>query len=388
MQSIRRNTHRWFLTLALTCILGLSAPAGAVNFSMVPAVPDIAAGSYILVDFHSDHVIASDNAHTPMEPASLTKLMTAYTVFHELETGNIALDDQVRISESAWRMPGSRMFIEVNDDVPVEKLLKGLIIQSGNDASVALAEHVAGSEDAFAGLMNEHARNLGMEDTNFTNATGLPEDDLHTTAHDMATLAKALIERFPDYYGWYSEREFTYNDITQYNRNRLLWRNPHVDGLKTGHTRSAGYGLVTSAERDGMRLTTVVMKTASEEARARETQKLLNHGFRFYTTHRLYDADTRLTDIRIWKGEKEELALGIEDPLYVTVPRGQYDQLEASMTLEQALMAPARAGEAYGTLSIEIDGQVLAERPLVALEDIEEGSAWSRLVDNVILLFN
>ncbi|MFO8156512.1 MAG: D-alanyl-D-alanine carboxypeptidase family protein [Thiohalospira sp.] len=386
MKSIRHNIHRWLLTLV--CGLLPFAPAGAVDFSMVPAVPEIAAGSHILVDYHSDHVIASNNAHERMEPASLTKLMTAYTVFHELEKGNIDLDEKVRISEAAWRMPGSRMFVEVNSEVSVEELLKGLIIQSGNDASVALAEHVAGSEDAFAGLMNEHARNLGMDNTRFTNASGLPEDELYTSAHDMAVLAKAVIEHFPDFYSWYSEREYTYNGITQYNRNRLLWRNPHVDGLKTGHTRSAGYGLVTSAERDGMRLISVVMKTAGEEARAQETQKLLNHGFRFYTTHRLYEADTRLTDIRIWKGEKEELALGIEEPLHVTIPRGQYDQLEASMTLEQALMAPASAGESYGTLAITMDDQVLAERPLVALEDVAEGGIWTRLVDNVILLFN
>ena len=375
--------------LLLTAILlaGWLTPTLAAPTSMVPAPPEVEAGAWILQDFQSGHIITESHAEQRMEPASLTKMMTAYVVFNELESGNIALDDEVRVSEKAWRMPGSRMFIEVDTRVTVEKLLKGMIIQSGNDASVALAEHVGGSEEAFAGMMNGHAERLGMEGTHFLNATGLPEEGHYTTAADMARLARALVADFPERYQWYSERKYTYNGITQYNRNKLLWRNPHVDGLKTGHTESAGYCLVSSGEREGMRLVSVVMDTASEEARARESDKLLNYGFRFFATHKLYDAGETLTESRVWKGKAEALPLGIDETLWVTIPRGRYDALNASMSLDRPIMAPAAAGERYGTLHIEFNGEPLEERPLQALEGVDEGSLWTRLVDNVVLLF-
>ncbi|MGM0412288.1 MAG: D-alanyl-D-alanine carboxypeptidase family protein [Pseudomonadota bacterium] len=384
---MHRRPARFPLLATLLLLTAWLTPTLAAPPSMVPAPPEVEAGAWILQDFQSGHIITEHNAEQRMEPASLTKMMTAYVVFNELESDNIALDEEVRISEKAWRMPGSRMFIEVGSRVTVEELLMGMIIQSGNDASVALAEHVGGSEEAFAGMMNGHAERLGMDDTQFVNATGMPDEDHYTTARDMATLARALVNDFPDRYDWYSERKYTYNGITQYNRNKLLWRNPHVDGLKTGHTESAGYSLTASAKRDDMRLVSVVMDTDGEEERARETDKLLNYGFRFFATHKLYEAGEALTDSRVWKGKSENLPLGIEETLWVTIPRGRYDALDASMSLDRPIMAPADAGAEYGTLHIEFDGEPLEERPLRALEGVEEGSLWTRLVDNVVLLF-
>ncbi|WP_093428628.1 D-alanyl-D-alanine carboxypeptidase family protein [Thiohalospira halophila] len=384
---MHRRPARFPLLATLLLLAAWLPPALAAPPSMVPAPPEVEAGGWVLQDFQSGHVITENNAEQRMEPASLTKMMTAYVVFNELESGNIALDDEARISEKAWRMPGSRMFIEVDTRVTVEKLLKGMIIQSGNDASVALAEHVGGSEEAFAGMMNGHADRLGMDGTHFVNATGLPHEEHYSTARDMARLARALVRDFPDHYEWYSQRKYTYNGITQYNRNKLLWRNPHVDGLKTGHTESAGYCLVTSAQREEMRLVSVVMDAESEEARARESDKLINYGFRFFATHKLYDAGETLTESRVWKGKTEALPLGIDETLWVTIPRGRYDALDASMELDRPIMAPAAAGERYGTLHIEFNGETLEERPLRALEGVEEGSLWTRLVDNVVLLF-
>ena len=261
-------------------VLALSPLSSAQ--SPVPSAPSVGATSYVLMDFHSDTVVAELDAEAQVEPASITKLMTSYVVFSEIVDGNLALSEEVLVSEKAWRTEGSRMFIEVGTRLTVEELLKGVIIQSGNDASVALAEHVGGSEEVFAGMMNEAAREIGMTGTNYVNATGLPHPDQYTTARDVARLASALISGFPDFYTWYSEREYTYGGIRQHNRNRLLWRDPSVDGLKTGHTESAGYCLVTSAMRDGMRLISVVMGTDSEEARATASQSLLNYGFRFF----------------------------------------------------------------------------------------------------------
>ncbi|QKT02879.1 D-alanyl-D-alanine carboxypeptidase [Ectothiorhodospiraceae bacterium 2226] len=363
----------------------LTAPVGAS--SIIPAAPAIAAKGYLLMDFHSGQVLAEENADAPLEPASLTKIMTAYVVFHELAQGNIALDDEVLVSEKAWRMPGSRMFIEVNNRVSVEDLLKGMIIQSGNDASVALAEHVAGGEDAFALLMNNHARQLGMNHSNFLNSTGLPQADHITTARDMALLARALIERFPEYYGWYSERSFTYNGITQHNRNRLLWRDESVDGFKTGHTNAAGYCLVASGQRGDMRLISVLLGAANENARAAESHKLLNYGFRFFETHRLYAANEALTDIRIWRGAAETLPVGLTEPLYITVPRGQYDNLKATMAIDGQIVAPTEKGREHGFVHVTLGDRELASRPLVALDDVGEGGLWQRLVDNVKLMF-
>ncbi len=376
--------------LAIACapaaVLTLLTPA-AHAAAPIPAPPAVNARSWLLQDFHSGAVLSEHNANERMEPASLVKIMTAYIVFSEIRAGTVSLDNQVLISEKAWRMPGSRMFIEVNTRVSVEDLLKGMIVQSGNDASVALAEHVAGSESAFADLMNEHARALGMTGTHYTNSTGLPDPDLYTTAHDLALLARAMIRKFPEYYQWYSEREFTFNGITQPNRNRLLWRDGGVDGLKTGHTQSAGFCLVTSAERDNMRLITVVLGTGSDDARVQETQKLLNYGFRFFETHRVYQAGATVTNARVWQGAAPELALGLEDDLYVTIPRNQYHRINASTRINPSLTAPIRRGDPHGSIELTLDDANIAMRPLVALQTIEEGGFFQRLTDRIMMMF-
>ncbi len=296
------------------------------------------------------------------------------------------LDDKVRISEKAWRMAGSRMFIEVDKLVPAEDLLKGMIIQSGNDASVALAEHAAGSEEAFAQLMNRYAERLGLTGTHFVNSTGWPDPEHFTTARDMARLAQALIRDFPEEYQWHAIQKFTFNGITQYNRNKLLWRDKSIDGIKTGHTEAAGYCLVASAKRDGMRLISVVMGTDSEKARARETQSLLNYGFRFFQTRRLYKGLQSLKQVRAWKGETEMIDLGLTDDLYVTVPRGQYKNLQASLQLDGQIIAPVGKGERLGILSLSLGDRQLLERPLVSLQSVEQGTLWRQLVDHVMLM--
>ena len=278
---------------------------------IIPKAPAIAAKSYILIDHNSNKILAQNNADEPMAPASITKVMTAYVIFSELEEGNIKLDDMVTVSKKAWKTQGSRMFIKVNSKVSVQDLLQGMIIQSGNDASVALAEHIAGSEDTFAALMNQHAKELGMTNTHFLNSTGLPDPEHKTSAKDLAILANALIKRFPEYYKWYSTREFTYNKITQPNRNKLLWRDNSVDGMKTGFTEDAGYCLLSSAKRNNMRLVSVVLGTKSTGARAQESQKLLNYGFRFYESHVIYPVGKALKNIRIYKGAHEQLPVGV-----------------------------------------------------------------------------
>jgi len=352
-----------------------------------PPAPSIAAKGYVLQDFYSGTVLAEKNADTRLEPASLTKLMTAYTVFHELRAGNIRLEDMARISQKAWRTPGSRMFVQVDTSVRVEDLLRGMIIQSGNDASVALAEFVAGGEDAFAALMNQHAHTLGLNGSHFVNATGLPHPEHYSTARDIARLSAAIIREYPEYYAYYAEKNYTYNNITQYNRNKLLWTDASVDGMKTGHTETAGYCLVSSAKRGEMRLVAVILGTSSEDARAQESLKLLNYGFRFFETHLLYAANQPLKTMRVWKGEAENVALGLNQDVYVTVPRGQYEKLSASMTVEKVIQAPAKKGQRFGTVNLRVGSDALAEQPLVALQDVPEGSLWRRMVDEVWLLF-
>jgi D-alanyl-D-alanine carboxypeptidase (penicillin-binding protein 5/6) len=329
-------------------------------------------------------VLAGKNADERLAPASITKLMTAYVVFKALAEGHIGLEDQVLISEKAWRMEGSRMFIEVGKRVKVDALLKGMIIQSGNDASVALAEHVAGSEEAFVNIMNAEVANLGLANTHYVNATGLPDPQHYTTARDIALLTKAIIKEFPDQYPRYSERKYTYNGITQYNRNKLLWRDESVDGLKTGHTETAGYCLVSSAERDTMRLISVVMGTKSAKSRVTYSQSLLNYGFRFFETHKLYTAGQPLAKPRIWKGEQEHLPLGLAEDLYITVPRGQYDDLDASMELTAQIDAPVQAGDPYGKVVVALNATHLKQEPLIALKAVPKGDLWRQAMDAVL----
>jgi D-alanyl-D-alanine carboxypeptidase (penicillin-binding protein 5/6) len=349
----------------------------------VPAAPQLGAKSYILVDFNSDRILVEQNADMRVEPASITKLMTAYVVFSELDQGKITLEDTVPVSERAWRTGGSRMFIDPTMQVTVEDLIRGMVIQSGNDASVALAEFLAGSEEAFASLMNHYAEQLGMSNTHFMNATGLPDPDHYTTARDIAVLSAATIRDFPDYYSWYSEKEFTFNGIRQHNRNTLLWRDPAIDGLKTGHTEAAGYCLAASALRDGMRLVSTVMGSSSESNRATESQTLLNFGFRFFETVQLYQAGTELAKARVWKGVSEEVTLGLSEPLFVTIPRGRYDELDAQVQINPELSAPFEAGQVVGIINVQLGEELIASRDLVTLSAVEEagffGSAWDSM---------
>ncbi|MBL1320152.1 MAG: D-alanyl-D-alanine carboxypeptidase [Methylophaga sp.] len=371
---------------SLLLVLALNVYTASAAITPNPTVPTIAAKSYILQDFASGRIIAEQNAQQRLPPASITKLMTAYVVSHELLAGNIALEDDVLISEKAWRMVGSRSFIEVNTKVPVEVLLRGMIIQSGNDAAVALAEHIAGSEETFAQMMNQYAQQLGMVDTNYRNSTGLPDSEHYTTAKDIAILSAAIIRDFPVHYKWYAEKEYTYNNITQHNRNKLLWRDTTVDGLKTGHTEEAGYCLAASAKRSGMRLISVVLGTRSENARAQETQKLFNYGFRFFETHDLYKAGHQVTTSKIWKGSEKELALGLAESLAVTVPRGRYKELVATTNLQQPIIAPVTQGSVLGEVEIRLDNKIVAKQPLIALTSVEQGSWWRRILDSILML--
>ena len=368
-------------------ILVLVLACNAVQAAGAPQPPDVDAKAHFLIDMHSESVFAEDGADERVEPASLTKMMTSYVVFSEMARGKFKLADQVLVSEKAWRMKGSRMFIEVGTRVPVEALLMGLIVQSGNDAAVALAEFVAGDESTFADLMNRYAHRLGMSGSHFTNASGLPEPDNYTTAPDMARIAAALIRDFPEYYPWNAVREYEYGGINQRNRNTLLFRDESVDGLKTGYTRAAGYCLVASAKREGMRLIAVVMGAKSSRARARIAQSLLNYGFRFYETRRVYASDEKVADVRVWKGDARRLALGLEQNLYVTVPRGRYDELNAEMEIATRLVAPVRAGEQQGVLRLALGEELTIERPLVALDDVAEGNLWQKVSDHVRLMF-
>lgn len=353
----------------------------------VPAPPPIGAEGYLLIDHHSGRVLAEKNADKRLEPASITKIMTAYIVFRQLAEGDIGLDDEVLISEKAWRTPGSRTYVEVGSKVSVETLLKGMIVQSGNDATVALAEYIGGTEEAFVSLMNHHAQRLGMTGTHYQNSTGLPAPEHYTTAHDIAKLVRAMITEFPDYYRWHAIREYTYNGIRQYNRNRLLGRMPGVDGVKTGHTEDAGYCLAASAVEDGMRLISVVLGTGSDKARISASQALLSYGFRFYDTHLLYEAGKALTEVDVWRGAADKVALGLRDDLYVTVPRGAYDDLDAAMQIRTPLLAPLALSEEVGTAKVTLGEKVLAERALYPLSEVALGGFWQRIVDDAWLYF-
>ncbi len=352
-----------------------------------PTAPELKAKSYLLGDFDSGQLIVEKNPDERIEPASITKLMTAYIVYLALADGSIKNTDLVTISEKAWRMEGSRMFVEVGKQVTVEDLLKGLIIQSGNDATVALAEHIAGTESAFAQIMNAQAKHLGMTGSHFTNSTGWPDPNHYMTARDIFILSRALIKNFPEHYKLYKVKEFTYNNIPQYNRNKLLWQDASVDGLKTGHTESAGYCLVASAQRDGMRLISVVIGTDSEKARAEQSKALLNYGFRFFETRPLYKAGQPLATIRAWKGDPTELQLGLNEDLSVTFPKGKYEQLNAAMNRPESIEAPVAAGAQIGKVSIKLENTTLQERPLVALHEVKQGSLWRRLLDYVLQFF-
>jgi D-alanyl-D-alanine carboxypeptidase (penicillin-binding protein 5/6) len=354
----------------------------------VPSPPRLAAESFLLIDANSGRILAEKNIDKKMEPASITKLMTAYVVYKELDSGRMSMDEEVSISKKAWQMKGSKMFIEVGNKVSVRDLLYGLVIQSGNDATVALAEHIAGSETTFADYMNQYAQSLAMHDTHFENSTGWPNDRHLTTARDIATLARAVINEFPERYKLYSQKEYTYNNIRQYNRNKLLWRDNSVDGIKTGHTESAGYCLVSSAQRDDMRLIAVVLGTRSEKSRADISQSLLSYGFRFYESSKLYAAGEGLNETRIWKGERDNIQLGLSEDLHVTIPRGQYKYLDAEMNINHNIEAPVSKGQQLGMVRVTLNGEEIISKPLVALQAVDQGSIWQRTRDQIIQLFH
>jgi len=349
----------------------------------VPKPPHLAAKSYMLVDYLSDYVIAEQNSDQRVEPASLTKMMTVYIADQALKSNKIALTDKTKVSEYAWRSSGARMFLELNSEPTVEELLKGIVIQSGNDASITIAEHIAGSEATFAELMNFYAKQLGMINTHFVNATGLPDPNHYTTARDMAILAKALIRDFPESYKQYSQKEFIYHNIKQSNRNRLLWLNEAVDGIKTGHTDNAGYCLVASGQKENMRLIAVLMGAESEALRSAETNKLINYGFQFYETKKLYSALTSLKPARVYMGKEKEINLGLINDLYVTIAKGQFDRLKANVNVEENLKAPLKEGAVLGALSVHLDDKMVAERPLVALTSVEESGFFGRMIDSI-----
>ena len=359
----------------------------AEEMPIIPAPPEIGAKAFILMDFASGRVLAEHNADERLEPASLTKIMTAYVVFRELVKGSLHLDDMVTISEKAWRTEGSRMFARVGVQIAVENLLKGMIVQSGNDASVALAEYVAGDESVFAQIMNQNAERLGMKNTHFKNSMGLPDPEHYASARDLATLTRAMIAEFPEYYKWHSIKEFEFNKIKQHNRNRLLWRDSTVDGVKTGHTQGAGYCLVTSALRDGMRLIAVVMGTKSDRERANANQALLNYGFRFFETRTLYKANEKIDEARVWKGAESKVPVGTASDFAVTFPRGQYKNLKAGMELATDAAAPIQQGDKLGTVKVSWNNETVAEGDLVALQPVAEGGFFRRLLDRVILMF-
>lgn len=372
--------------MGLMCLLMtlFAAPYAEAVSMPLPAPPSFKGKSYVLMDFHSGQLLASHEPAQRIAPASITKLMTAYVLFSELKSGKLKLTDTATISEKAWRTEGSRMFINVGSAVVIEDLVRGMIVQSGNDATVALAEAVAGSEETFAGLMNQYARRLGLQNTRFANSHGLDEEGHYSTAYDIALLGRAVIRDFPEYYRYYAEPAFTYNDITQHNRNGLLGKEG-VDGIKTGHTETAGYCLVASAQHGSMRLISVVTGTDSMKAREQAAGALLTYGFRFFETHKLFDIGKAVDQIRVWKGDPAELPIGVSQPLYVTTPRGHRNNLSVKAKVQTHVMAPVQAGQKLGSIAIELSGEAVRDEPLVALQAAPLGSWWRRLADEIRL---
>ena len=379
----------------LTSMLGLAAaqtPASkpalppASDALPIPAAPKVTGTSWVLMDHASGNVLAGEGYDTRLEPASITKVMTSYVIAAEIAGGKVKASDQVMMSENAWRTggagtDGSYSGFEVNKTAPLEQMEKGMAIQSGNDAAIALAEHVAGSEDAFASLMNAYAARLGMKNSHFVNATGLSAPEHYSTARDLALLGRAFIRDYPGTYAYNKIKEFTVGPITQPNRNLLLWRDSTVDGIKTGHHSGAGYCLMASARRGDQRLISVVMGSTSENQRASDSLALLNWGFRFFETHKLYDAGKAIAKQKVWKGSADQVNLGVAEPMLVTVPRGRYAQLKPSMDVPKTLVAPIKQGQKIGTVKVVLDGKVIAQRPLVAISAVEEGGFFKRLWD-------
>lgn len=353
---------------------------------LTPAPPKIAASSFILMDYNTGKILAENNADIKLAPASLTKIMSVYVAFREIASGHLKLEDLATVSQNAWQTGGSRMFLEVNNKVSIEDLIKGIVIQSGNDAAVTLAEHIAGSESTFAEMMNQHAARLGMLNSHFEDSNGLPAENHYTSARDLAIVTKAIIDEFPEYYRWFSQKEFTYNKITQHNRNQLLERDETVDGVKTGFTDDAGYCLVASAVRENMRLISVVMGTSSANARTNENQNLLNYGFRFFEGHKLYEGKKQLAEARVWKGAIQNVPLGLAKDLNVTIPRRHYADLKAELIVDKKVSAPIAEGTKLGMVKVTLKNDVVATADLVALKAVEQGNIFQRLYDNILMM--
>ncbi|MBA2710452.1 MAG: D-alanyl-D-alanine carboxypeptidase [Tatlockia sp.] len=355
---------------------------------ITPSPPSLNAKAYILIDVNSGKIIAEKNSDEKLAPASLTKMMTLFVISNALHNEQIHLSDNVHISRDAWKTGGSRMFIKEGQQVSIEDLLKGIIVDSGNDACVAMAEHLGGSEPGFAEIMNQQAKDLGMLNSHFTDSTGLPDPNLYTTAKDLAILGRALINNYPQYYHWYKQKWFTYNGIRQPNRNRLLWRDSQVDGVKTGHTSEAGFCLVSSAKRENMRLLAVVMGSPSESARADDSERLLNYGFRFFETHELYKAGQAITDMPVYKGLADKLSIGLRDAQYITIPSGQYQRLSINTKIPGTLQAPIAKGDKVGELVIQFDNNIIGSYPVYAMQEIPKGGIYTRMKDSIRLTFS
>lgn len=361
-------------------------PTSSVNNPLItPAAPTLNAKAYILIDVNSGKIIAEKDSDKKLPPASLTKMMTLYVISTALHNQQIHLSDPVRISQEAWKIGGSRMFVKEGQQVSVEDLLKGIIVDSGNDACVAMAEHVGGTESGFTEIMNHQAKNLGMNNSHFTDSTGLPNEDHYTTAHDLAILGQALVTNFPQYYDWYKQKWFTFNGIRQPNRNRLLWRDSQVDGLKTGHTNEAGFCLVASAKHENMRLLSVILGAPNDTARADDSERLLNYGFRFFETHHLYKKGTSITQLPLYKGAINTINIGLSDDQYVTIPTGQYQRLSIVTQVPKYLQAPLKKGDKIGDLMIKFDNQIISTQGLYALDDVPKGGIFTRMKDSVRL---
>lgn len=354
---------------------------------IIPSPPRINAKAYVLMDANSGAILAQKNMNEKLPPASLTKLMTLYVASQALAQGQIRLDEKVRVSKEAWSRGGSRMFLKEGSYVTVRELIEGIIVASGNDACVAIAQYIGGNEISFAQLMNQTAQRLGMKDSHFVDSTGLPRPGHYATAYDLALLTRALINNFPQYYGWYKQKWIRYNKIKQPNRNRLLWRDPSVDGLKTGHTDAAGYCLIASARRHNMRLISVVMGTPSDTARSNDSQSLLNWGFRYYRTYKLFNANTPVIKSRVWLAQQKEVEFGLTRDLYITVPSGQYKSIKATIKIQPKLRAPIIKGQAYGKIEINLKGKIIATAKLVALNGDARAGWFSRSIDHIELFF-
>lgn len=390
------TSHRLF-AFAITCLFinllhATTLPGQHQNNVQgpltTPAPPNLNAKAYILIDIDSGKVIAEKNRELKLPPASLTKLMTLYVISNALDNQQIKLKDKVRVSKNAWKTGGSRMFIKEGQLVSVQDLLKGIIVDSGNDACVAMAEHMGGTEAGFTKIMNQNAQSLGMLNSHFTDSTGLPHKKLYSTATDLAILGRALIQSYPQYHHWYKQKWFTFNGIRQPNRNRLLWRDSHVDGMKTGHTNDAGYCLVSSAKKDNMRLLAVVLGSTSEAARADDSERLLNYGFRFYSTHEIFKANETITSLPLYKGQLNQVNVGLKYNQFITIPTGAYDKLKVSTNIPNSLIAPIEKGQQIGELLIELDGKSIVKKPLYALHDVKQGGLLVRMKDSIKLTWH